>query len=204
MRTARCIVLVAVASLLLGSTGCMIYKSGPLADVSKFSQVAAQATSAKPLCVAFDFRHYANGQPAAGQPQVRVRKFRDHLLNILREMKSVNVTEGPAAADGYRLQVSLREEEIFNEGLVFLSGATLMLVPASAKVGYECKAELRDEKNQLVGSYKLEDTLNVVMQLFLFPCIPFNRDWSWRITDNLYRQLAIKVAGDLAKAETRK
>ena len=195
----RTLPLIALAQL-LSATGCAYKGAHPWADVSRFPQVAADATSEKPLYVTFDARHYANGQPAAALKHAVVTGLKDNLLGVLKQLRSVEVTERcPTSPDFRRLHVSWKAEERLSPLSWRATCVTYYLFPTFVKITYECRAELRDERNRLVGSYAFRDSYNVAIQLFLVLYMPLNRNYPALIPQNLYEQLAMALAADLKK-----
>lgn len=187
---------------LLSTTGCALYTKGahPLADVSSFPRVAADATSEKPLYITFDARLYADGRPAGALDHEAVTRLKDKLLGTLKQLRCVEVTEHcPTSPEFCRAHVSLKIEERFDRMSWYATKQTFFLFPTFVKITYECKAELRDDRNRLIGSYAFGDTCNATYQLFLGLFAPFCRNYPALITHNLYEQLAMAIAADLKK-----
>ena len=187
--------------LLLGMplAGCVAYK-GPrlLANVSAYDRIVPTPRAEQPVCVDFEFHGYANEEPRRGQSARHVHQLRSALLETLQGSGFAYFTDRYPSSDfSWALQVSLKEDVRVDPAGFWGYALTLCLLPYTEEIRYEVNAELLDGNGKPFRSYLYNDSYRVTHELFLIVWVPFNRDYQTRITDNLYKQLAIDLERDL-------
>lgn len=82
--------------------------------------------------------------------------------------------QGSAADTDLRAEIHVIDRGNANQGLAFLSGFTMTLVPAYAKGEYRIKTTLKDKEGKEVGSFETKESFSFWIEFFLVFVMPFN------------------------------
>ncbi len=165
--------LVAVATLLAFSTGCVMVRAGELPRVAPWPPAAAPSKKTVSLTVASG-TNVINGAPAEVPPAIAAK--RRELMQaeyVGSGLFSTVVAEGQPA--DVRAEVLISEDGHASQALAFICGLTMFLVPARAEGRMTMQTTFKNSDGDVLAKLEKSETTTMWMQLFLIFAMPFNR-----------------------------
>jgi hypothetical protein len=186
-------ILLITAGLSLLFTGCISYRSKESPRVPYLQKDLRYADQSPPILLIHTHKHLVNGAATEKSARKGTEKlYTTHLNTILTEFPFLRNANASCFDAPYTLQVETVNDEQANMGLVYLSGATFMVIPSTLKVAITVSASLKDNTNDTIIAEASSNggTKTIIWLLFLFP-------WNLKVyepaLDDIYRDVLLKI-----------
>ena len=179
-------IVVTVLAAGVGQLGCIAWQGGMARKIDPFPTAAMQ--KGPPSSIAIDVKFSVVGPFSPGPD--RLAKATATLLGkamsvAVRSRRFVPSTM-PQTAD-YHLTLQIRDDGSPNVGLAILSGFTFLVFPAWASDDYDIVATLQARTGQVVGTYHLQQSQTMFMELLMIFGMPFASPVS--VSERLWNQV---------------
>ncbi|MBM7062480.1 hypothetical protein JQX08_17335 [Pseudomonas sp. UL073] len=182
-----------LAAALLNLTGCISYSQHQLAEVQQWppGEPPAQKRSAY---LKVESQYLLNGNPQAGGfNSSNLEKLL--MSNYQSSERFARVTTAQETSDLY-VDVTVRNHERGSMPLAFISGFTLMVIPATADNELTMETVFRDGSGKELGRIEKKETITTWMQLVLIFALPFNQS-----PDGVLNQLTQSTLEEAARRQ---
>lgn len=182
-----------LAIALLSLTGCISYSQKQLAEVHQWPPAETQMPKRTAyLKVESQMLHNdaprASGFNASNLEQLLVSNYQS-------SERFERVTTAQETSDLY-VDITVRNNERSNLPLAFISGLTLMVIPATADNELSMETVFRDGAGKELGRIEKKETITTWMQLVFVFALPFNQS-----ADGILQQLTQSTLEEAARRE---
>lgn len=182
-----------LAAALLSLTGCISYSQHQLAEVRQWPP-AEPVAQKRTAYLKVESQHLFNGQPQAGGFNAgNLEKLL--VSNYQSSERFERVTTAQETSDLY-VDVTVRNHERGSLPLAFISGFTLMVIPATADNELSMETVFRDGSGKELGRIEKKETITTWMQLVFIFALPFNQS-----ADGVLQQLTQSTLEEAARRE---
>jgi hypothetical protein len=158
----------------------------------------ADLAAAPRIEVILSHRHTMEGEPVSSATDVTYRAMRGSFERVRQETTFLeNAREGTPKPD-FILDLDTAVDE-HGKDSAFISGLTLMLIPAFISSDIVVDATLRTPDGETVSQHKASGEMKVIIHLLLFPVLPFLPLISPgdELVDDTFRDVLIPISRDL-------
>lgn len=187
-----------IVFLMFQTSGCISWhgkKLEPVEDLSLRSQINTMFVPS----VAIKFRMYTDRNGTATEVvDENVAKEREIFANYIDKTHMVRRIEDEKVAD-FLIEMQVRSDvSKQNQYWLMASAASLTIVPYWGQTNLTGQLTLKDRGGKLLKSYDAQDDYKFIVNLFLFPAVPFyfSQKVEQDIRSNLYKHLIAKLAKD--------
>jgi len=178
---------IALASLVvsIGSIGCASFRSGAVPPTQPWPPAAAASKKSISLVLAGSATQN-NGTPIDPPPGM-VSKWRTWTEAAYRDSALFSAVLAEDLPSDVRAEVRITDTGEGSQGLAFISGLTLTLIPAKATDTITLHTEFKSSKGELLATIEKSDSLHTWIQLFMVFVMPFH--WPASEAGSLFTEL---------------
>ena len=147
LRSHHSVVLLAMCASLL-FPGCITYRSKETPRIPYLQEDLRYSDQAPPIRLVHRHSHLVNGASTQKREQKATEGLYTERLNtVLKEFPFLRNAEESRFDAPYTLEIESVNDEQVNMGLLYLTGATFLLIPSKVQVGMTVSATLNDNEN---------------------------------------------------------
>jgi hypothetical protein len=165
------LIVVTVLAAGLSQLGCIAWQGGTARKIDPFPTAVMQRETPASIAIDVKFSVVALSPPPAALAKAAAG-LRGKAMSVAVRSRRFVPSRMPQTAD-YHLTLQIRDEGSPNIPLAYLSGLTLTVLPAWASDDYDIVATLQDRTGQVVGTYHLQQSQTVFIQLLMIFGMPF-------------------------------
>jgi hypothetical protein len=169
MNHSRIVVTVLAAGL--SQLGCIAWQGGMARKIDPFPTATMQKKTPASIAIDVTFSVVALNPPLAALARAAA-ELRGKAMSVAARSRRFVPSTMPQTAD-YHLTLQIRDEGSPNVALAYLSGLTLTVFPAWASDDYDIVATLQDRTGQVVGTYHLQQSVTMFVELLMIFGMPF-------------------------------
>lgn len=182
-----------LAITLLSLTGCISYSQKQLAEVRQWPPAEPQLQK-RTAYLKVESQTLHNDAPRAGG--FNASNLEQLLVsNYQSSERFERVTTAQETSDLY-VDITVRNNERSSLPLAFISGLTLMVIPATADNELSMETVFRDGAGKELGRIEKKETITTWMQLVFVFALPFNQS-----ADGILQQLTQSTLEEAARRE---
>ena len=171
--------------------GCAAYRTG-IPEASKAYEPREGGTLIARLTM--NAEHWANGQRYQQSHKDCLKRHQEVALKVFGK-SGLFKEVGPDVTDpDIEIVVTSKEEELYNNVLVYVSGFTLGVIPAWITVANETDVKVATPNGKSIADFSAQSRMRAIIQILLFPAIPTLHVAGSRCTRDLYRSVAVEMS----------
>jgi hypothetical protein len=163
-------------------SGCAAFRTGEFKPPASWPLATTPGKQSISLLVTGE--GFVNGT-RQDVPQRMIQHWQDAAVKAYQDSGLFSDVKTGAAETDLRAEVHVLDRGKASQGMAFLSGLTLTLLPAHAEGEFVVKTTLKNKEGQDLGTFEKKDSFSFWIQFFLIFIMPFN--WPNTVmTDLLY------------------
>ena len=174
-------------------TGCVAWRSAIDQNALRFDDMVERPSTPKRLLLTLSVRH----------EDVSTYVIRAREINLLKAAKKV-FEESPQISEvgvdledpDLELVININETNHSSQGMVWLSGFTLFVIPIPNRTEYVGEGQIYDSSGNLLMDVQVSETLRSLISILMVPLIPSVFVVPNRIDQDIFKSVLVQMNDD--------
>lgn len=171
-------------ALVMLLTGCASFRDGSSTPMGKWPP--ANPSREKSIVVRLSGKGILNGKSAEANAAM-LKRWREVAIDSYKESALFSAVKSGTESGDIYADIEVLDEGKGSQALAFLSGLSLMTIPATGSDTLTIRTTYKDGNGTVLGTYSKTEKVDFWIHLFLLPAMPFK--FPGTVSDHVMRDM---------------